>query len=63
MNHERVDGPYSYIQLVRYVPWWFPGARFKKGALQRAEKTIEAIEKPYAIVEAAVVGVYLFAAY
>lgn len=35
------------LPLVKYIPWWFPGARFKRQAREWKKSVQGTLDKPY----------------
>ena len=53
----------AYCQSVRHLPMWFPGAGFKRKAMQWRAKMEEFVDKPYELVkERMVSGFHCFRA-
>ncbi|KAI0321144.1 cytochrome P450 [Amylostereum chailletii] len=47
---------FDLLPFLKRMPWWFPGAGFKRNVPRFARCVADAVEKPYAATEAAVAG-------
>ena len=50
-NENSYGSSLSSLRLVRHLPTWFPGAGFKRKAVQWRAKMEEFVDKPYEMVQ------------
>jgi hypothetical protein len=52
-SHAGIFGTYlvDYIPILKYVPWWMPGATFKRKAREWRRLSREMLESQYNIVK------------